>query len=384
MLPLLGSLCQRTGRSLIADALQIAMAEQRDDTLALPLGTEFGTGWLQGLANTVRGLADHMQASGCHCPDALKSDIVSYLASLDQLAVQSRLPNVVLAHKHRWGYPLEHLVRVVLLVARFHGCEPQLAPLLRNCLEACLPTSLAKASMEHMQTQTLPSLTTIRRHKLTVHVGWMQRLRKELAQLLRECGGHVAKYLTCDSSPQGGHDFMNVSSLVLPSTALVRLMRDFHLLYRTPKENLCLDDAKAGDLEISEVALGHLSQEYDLVSRLRLALRWKQGVPVELGAGRGNMWHKMHALIHSLYLVSPSWRVLVAQLQSVVAIVSDLGVEGMLFSTPRFHLSSLFPWAADAFASASALDGDAAENARFDFESEQYVIQVALKHACHE
>ena len=76
-----------------------------------------------------------------------------------------------------------------------------------------------------------------------------------------------------------------------------------------------------------------------------MRLRLTAGVPTAVGSGRAGLLRKLHALIHSARLVSPSWAAAVRLLNSTFSFCRDLGVESGL-TTVRIHLRDLMgQWA---------------------------------------
>ena len=71
------------------------------------------------------------------------------------------------------------------------------------------------------------------------------------------------------------------------------------------------------------------------------------GVPVAVGSGRASTAHTLHALIHSLRLVSASWGNTCALLSSIRSWTGDMGTESGFARLPRFNVRRLFPWVLD-------------------------------------
>eukprot|EP00959_Pyramimonas_sp_CCMP1952_P337355 7064658-Pyramimonas_sp.AAC.1 len=57
------------------------------------------------------------------------------------------------------------------------------------------------------QQDLVPSATTLKRHKLTLDVGFLMYMRKENERIL--AGNRVSVYQSCDSSPVGKQNMLN-------------------------------------------------------------------------------------------------------------------------------------------------------------------------------
>jgi len=197
----------------------------------------------------------------------------------------------------KWGYKIMHLLQCIILSKAMRD-EGQMITFMRRCLEACLPSSMVGMFINDLkQERTVPSPTTIRRHRLTLHCAWMLQERRHFHQLLTKSGG-VFVYITADSSPIGGIDWVLVASSHVPKASIVGLWKNAHNLIQ---------------LRSRRDAEGELTSERDreeeraCLSELESALRIHQWVPVGVGSAFAGVANKLHAALHALRLFSFSW-----------------------------------------------------------------------------
>lgn len=166
----------------------------------------------------------------------------------------------------------------------------------------------------------LPSPTTLRRHRLTLHMGfcmWEQTRTNELLE--RGCVAHGM----VGSSPQGQHDWVLRGSRRLPLDELVGLM--------AAANRLCAPGVSA-------------TEERVLMHKLEAFVSMSQGVPTAVGSGQQSLRRKVQAAAHSLRLTCPSWAATAQLIGSFCTFTGDLGVESG-FWLFRQSLTKLFgPW----------------------------------------
>ena len=101
--------------------------------------------------------------------------------------------------------------------------------------------------------------------------------------------------------------------------------------------------------------------------------------PAALGARRGHLLFKLHALLHTLQLEIGSWKHVADFLASVRAVTTDFGVESGLAELENINLSLLFPWFQDALLFDSPDDVD---DARREGEHEDQAPAPAVAESC--
>eukprot|EP00969_Alexandrium_andersonii_P058905 2595714-Alexandrium_andersonii.AAC.1 len=147
-----------------------------------------------------------------------------------------------------------------------------------------------------------------------------------------------------DSSPQGSFDWMMRTSVTVGQSGAV-------LLFRRAME-LLRDPAGPGEVEAAQA--------------LASGLQVRCAPPCGIGSGRASAWHKLHAVLHSFRLESPSWQVVAEHVNGIVSWTTDLGVESYFPGLPRVSLRKLFPWI-DRLGESEVFPGAPVEAAEFDF-----------------
>ena len=133
------------------------------------------------------------------------------------------------------------------------------------------------------QQRALPSPTTIRRHRLSIHMGYCRHWSAKFSAMMDAPGG-LTGWATMDLSPQAGI-------------------------------NWCLSarsDAKVSDLERAYDLSQRLGQDQDqdaeIMVELKRIILLRIGTPVGVGSGRQTTPDKMHAFTHESRMSTDSWR----------------------------------------------------------------------------
>ena len=207
--------------------------------------------------------------------------------------------------------------------------------------------------MAQADLRQFPSATTLYRHRLTLHVGFLGMLKKANDEV-----GRCAVYISSDSSPVAQQDWLNTLVCRIPYDRLDECWQDSELLLQHGTDSI-----HDGEVEELDVRL------FEASTRLQRWLRLRPCTPVGIGSGAGTAKHKMHALLHQLFLES-DWQGVCSVLNSTVAFTTDGGVERLLQAFPPFNVTTFMPWAADVLADDIAFDfqcdvgnvGEGAEN----------------------
>jgi hypothetical protein len=263
------------------------------------------------------------------------ANLVRYVQILQFGADEMYNPGMVFGHR-QWAYPVECLINALLLSSVLKS-QASLAEVCRRAIRLCFSTAWSTLWLQQMDSgnhvQSLPSASTLTRHKLTLHSGWMLAYMRQVNRAAFETGA-ATRYVTCDSSPQGGRDYLNSASLILQP---VQISGAFAMML----ELIPLAHRRRSDED------NHLIREREsaLVQDLSKILQMQRGVSVCVGSGRSTVAHKLHALAHCFRLETSSWEDVASCFNSTIAFTTDFGVESLIVDTPRFHLNSLFPWA---------------------------------------
>ena len=192
-------------------------------------------------------------------------------------------------------------------------------------LRLALPPATAQFFVDEVVSKatSVPSPTTLYRHRLTLTTGFYSWLAEENERKLQE--GSI-RYLGIDKSPQGNEDWLMTLETTISKNNLRELFRQAQDLYEMNKRK----------------AIGQGHQE--MADRVSELLEVNLAPPVAVGSGRASAIHTLHALAHAHKLVSKTWQGACQLLSNTVAITSDMGTESFLTSLPQVALQSLFPF----------------------------------------
>jgi hypothetical protein len=227
------------------------------------------------------------------------------------------------------AYSLEILLTALMLAGALSNAA-DLKEAVLHALRVAIPEPEVRNHFAQFvrDNKAVPTRTTRQRAKLSVIVGCCVVAQAEVQSGLDD-GGFVV-YRTIDSSPQGGYDWVMQGARCIKASEIATLFWDAQLLIesaRAEQEQQVPDEA-----------------EQDIVERIRLKLRWVQGIPTAVGSGRCSMLHKLHAAMHAERLRCPTWAATVKMWNSTCAVVGDLGTESLI-PTFRGNAKDLFgPW----------------------------------------
>ncbi len=189
---------------------------------------------------------------------------------------------------------------------------------LSQALELCFP-----GGGKLLQVRAAPSPSTVNRSQFLVDVAMM--VRRQL-----EWTNRSLHYLFADASPQGGRDWLMSRQVEIDRSHLVEVWEAAMALERQEEPHTATTDAC----------------NCILTERVSLHLH----APVALGLGQMSVSHKCAALLHAMFLETPSWNALKTTLSNVVSVTTDMGTE---LSMPDFHCQLrdlLPPWMTEACA----------------------------------
>jgi hypothetical protein len=196
------------------------------------------------------------------------------------------------------------------------------------------------------QAYIVPSPTTLRRHRLTLNLGYCRWLQDVNETLLNSSDG-VVRWGTLDKSPQKGWDWLlqggstiTQDQLPLAYELSLKLCRDL-----TEREEVACLDALA-----KLIALSH-------------------GVPTAVGSGRSSLKYVVHALAHSSKLTSRSWPSVAIILNSTFTWTGDLGEKRI--SRFRGNLSDMFGAWITSHDEPDAAEFDFADEDELNFEDDE-------------
>ena len=205
-----------------------------------------------------------------------------------------------------------------------------------------------------------PSASSVSRWRLAVDVGFMFIMRS----LVSNNKNHAVRCLLADSSPQKGFDwFLTEWHTLSPADFSGWASNVWQLTQnrcRALKLLKALDSTSLGHDPVDlEAQLHALQQERSRLDKLlqavvphtqQPAVDIHLSLPVAQGSKRTSIAHKVHALLHTLYLEVGGWHRVGEFLASVRALTSDYGTESGLVDMMNIDLTALFPWTETAAA----------------------------------
>ena len=169
------------------------------------------------------------------------------------------------ALRSRKAYAMDHLVSCVLGASLLKNAAHFLDMLQHGIRAVTQQPDLARHLLDRLATPSVvPSPTTLRRHRLTLHMALCAMQQDSHEELMRQPGG-VVTWRTVDSSPQYGWDWVLNGMRLISAGSLEEAFADANALCSP-----ALDDEDAARL----------------LQKLVPLVQWRQGVPAAVGSGR--------------------------------------------------------------------------------------------------
>ncbi len=232
-----------------------------------------------------------------------------------------------LAQTTKKSYDMELLINC-LMCSGYLRAAAGLHDSLRFGLRAVVPEPRSRYFFEQLlnTSHSLPKRSTLIDHRLTLQCAFYLHMQLKMKEFL-ERGGGVTRFGTADGSPQAGLSWEICGFITVPNAELLELRDDAHFLIITNLQPEVDAEFKEMQTEVSE--------------RLAAKLILVQNPPGATGSGASSLWHKVHTIVHTTRLVSPSWKATVALVNSVLTWTGDLGTEAGLAGFGRVHLHDL-------------------------------------------
>ena len=207
----------------------------------------------------------------------------------------------------RKAYDLVHLVHCVSCANYVRGAHDFKAMCLAALRVVVRDKEVFAFYAGLLSERTIPSASTLYRHRLTLHLGWCRFQSEQLARMLDEPLG-VTRWGTIDSSLQGHLELVYTG-------------------YTTVRTNDLPDLLQSALLMIRECLAGNEGAVRDEIRKLSESLSLLAGAPVGVGVGCQSLSHKLQAIAHSARLAAPSWSAVTTLLSSTCTWTGDLGTE---------------------------------------------------------
>ena len=170
----------------------------------------------QRLANLLRLYMTTISHLDVDLKEEVKYYIVELQSLCDNLVQQS-------ARHATQAYQMDFLISCIVFSGFLSNAAIVRGALLHG-LRVVFPSELLQMFGERaLQDHGVPSRTQIYYHRLTIHLGWC--LVRKASNLQLTEAAQVSVYLTIDSSPQGGYDWLEHSITIIPETEVVDLLR---------------------------------------------------------------------------------------------------------------------------------------------------------------
>ena len=283
-------------------------------------------------ASLCQDVCDALRTWRLHIPREDQALLEHYLARLQAFVHNQQCPQLALANQPKLRV-MEHFVEALLLSLHLRAQSYLSDVVVRSVRVAC-SSAVADIIRDHVAvaTRRLPSRTALSRAKHVVHVGWLMHMQHVTDKIYEQKG--VFRIQMCDSSPQGGRDWLNSQFLSFTPAQLAEVFLSAHKLIHFELLH---------DMDDEDIDQDHA----ELYEKLQRLTRVRVGAPVCLGSGRTDASHKLSAQIHSIRLASSSWKQATNIMNSIGAWVTDFGVESVLSRMPRFNVRDLYPWIAN-------------------------------------
>lgn len=271
-------------------------------------------------ADVLRLCAGELRARGGGLPAGV-SEAVQWL---ELMAVAAKSTDI---QEPRRKYETDMLIQTVLL-SRLLKKADDLQEVFMVALRTTLPAEIANHYIAQLQDKSIkvPSRSTIYRHQLTVHVGYLLMKQKEHA-MAATLGAHSFLF-TVDSSPQGGRDWVLIGMTCLKDAELPGILKRIHYQHRAAGAE------GAADAQASK----------DNLEALAMVLQTEGLSPVAVGSRRCSVPHKLHAVLHAVFINFGTWHMVAEVMRCVTSWTCDMGTERLFQRFPKTRLQTLFPW----------------------------------------
>ena len=210
-----------------------------------------------------------------------------------------------------------HRLMTCLVVSGYLHNASSLREMLQHVLRCILPEPKMCEQLEAIVKKhvSLPSRTTLYRHRLTLTMGYYRWLAAMHTAMLSSTDG-IVRWGTLDASPQGEWDWVLMGTSTMRSKDLPHCFDLAFRLHAIGSSRSTLAEPSTRELDVCD----------DLCAKLVMT----EGVPCGVGSGKASLRHKLHALMHSHRLISSSWDEAIQLVASTCTWTGDLGTESRI------------------------------------------------------
>ena len=320
----------------------VFLARQNIEEGVVPAGiadseTPLSPDGLRDLAEQFRQCAEIiLDGRPCVDPAGFRELLELDVVTLEKLA--DEMEAVTAANMEGFGkfgsqrrYNICFLLQAFMMSRTLRKGAVDLKQSLQLALRIALPKSAADYFVRSLECRAMPSPAIVSHFSLVLDVGFMLWMRKRLTMQMQEHA--LTIHWKVDSSTQGGIDWENTEYTVIYNAESVEFLQSYRSLVPEARANMARQDADEDAVE----------REKGLIMRMCEIRQHHHGVPAGLSSKRGDLMHKAHAVLHSIYLETGSAKDLRRFLDATVSITGDLGVEKGLPMLPPYRFSQLFP-----------------------------------------
>ena len=257
-----------------------------------------------------------------------KSFLIGIASWLDSVAKSLRCgatTTVVSRGKLNYTFDAVFLIRCVILSDSLTD-DRNLADVVDQTMEAFLPGPLAawwEAHRHDKRECKVPSAPVLSKCRLAFDAAYCKHWQNAISSM----SVLPPTYMLADSSPQFQRDWFIMEftqpAVTLDGEVVFKLLLDLGKTIGS-NEDATLDKRQKWTAALKDMIVRHVP------------------IPTALGSGRTSIGHKLHNLLHALYMDCGSWGALRRFLESVVSFTTDQGVESHLAFAPSSVMEGSF------------------------------------------
>ena len=211
-----------------------------------------------------------------------------------------------------------------LLLASLLRKDGHLAEAVEMTLSTLLPHSVVSWMQQgNVQVRSLlPTLSTVSRHRLAFIAAYCLCQQDSWQR-----AGPTAWFLMVDSSPQFGRDWLMTVVTAVRSADLAALVDHLREAYELAQLAL------AGDPLDDNVAMS--TRRLELGTLVQPMVQHHTLVATAMASGRASLMHKLHGLLHAMFLHLGSWAAVFEKCAAVMVFTTDFGTEAGLRKVRR-------------------------------------------------
>ena len=208
------------GLTLVPDLVVVLRQPQDADAARLVIRQSYGPEALQSVGDIIRKLVSGV--------DVDRQELISNMEFLDRVR-REQLQQAMCRFNR--AYNMTYLVQCLVLsgfLLNAHDIKPAVV----ICIAIILgPESSLREHFEKLfsHARSVPSPTTIYRHRLTMHIAFCKVLQYRYQEMLSDPAG-IVSWGTLDKSPNRGWDFVLCGFATMPASTLVQAFLNLNFI----------------------------------------------------------------------------------------------------------------------------------------------------------